>query len=89
MHMKQKVFLIVMVLVLGSAILQAQDSYRRFSFAVSLQPHVNWIHADESSLSNGPVRLGIEEGLRLDYKFERFFALSAGLNLNTVHSMKQ
>jgi len=80
--MKTKVFLTAIILVFSPVLLHAQHSDRRVSFAISLQPHMNWIHADESYLSNGPVRLGIEGGLRLDYKFERFCALSFGVNLN-------
>jgi len=80
--MKTKVFLSAIILVFSPALLHAQHSDRRVSFAVNLQPHVNWIHGDESFLNSGPVRLGIEGGLRLDYKFERFYALSFGVNLN-------
>ena len=80
--MKTKVFLAAITLFFGSTLLHAQHSDRRVSFAFSLQPHLNWIHADEAFLSKGPVRLGIEGGLRMDYKFERFYALSFGVNLN-------
>jgi len=80
--MKTKVFLAAIILLFGSTLLHAQHSDRRVSFAFSLQPHLNWIHADESFLGQGPVRLGTEGGLRMDYKFERFYALSFGLNLN-------
>jgi hypothetical protein len=80
--MKTKVFLVAMALILGSTVLHARDYGRRVSFGLSLQPHVNWIRADESTLSRGPVRLGISGGLRMDYKFERFYALCLGLNLN-------
>lgn len=79
--MKTKVFLTI-ALIFGSALLNAQQSDKRVSFAISVQPHVNWIHSDETYLSQGPVRLGIQGGLRLDYKFERFCALSFGVNLN-------
>lgn len=81
--MKTKVFLAAAVLILCPILLHAQRSGgRRVNFAISLQPHVNWMHADESTLANGPIRLGMEGGLRLDYRFERFFALSSGVNLN-------
>jgi hypothetical protein len=80
--MKTKIFLAAITLLFGVTVLNAQHSGRRVNFAISLQPHVNWIHADESSLGPGPVRLGIEGGLRMDYKFDRFYALSFGLNLN-------
>lgn len=80
--MKTKIFLAAITLLFGSTLLPAQHSFRRVNFAISLQPHLNWIHADESFLGKGPVRLGIEGGLRMDYKFERFYALSFGVNLN-------
>jgi hypothetical protein len=80
--MKTKVFLTAITLFFGSTMLFAQQSYQRVYLAVNIEPHVNWIHADESFLSKGPVRMGIEGGLRLDYRFERFCALSFGVNLN-------
>jgi len=80
--MKTKVFLTAIAFIIGSAFLHAQHSPRRVSFAINLQPHLSWIHADESFIGKGPVRLGIEGGLRLDYKFQRFFGLSFGVNLN-------
>ncbi len=80
--MKTKVFLTAIALVFGSTLLNAQHSYRRVNFSITLQPHIGWFHADESYLSKGPIRLGIEGGLRMDYKFERFYALSFGVNLN-------
>jgi hypothetical protein len=82
MDMKTKVFLTAMILVFGSLALSAQPSRHRVSLALSLQPHLNWIHADESSLEQGPVKLGMEGGLRLDYAFERYFAASLGVNLD-------
>ncbi|MCX6223578.1 MAG: porin family protein [Bacteroidia bacterium] len=80
--MKTKVFLTAIIFFFGANLLQAQPVDRRISFAINLQPHFNWIHADESQLSNGPVRLGIEGGLRLDYRIEKWYALSFGVNLN-------
>lgn len=79
--MRTNIFLIAMLL-LGSSSLNAQKADKRMSFAVNVQPHVNWIHADEVNLSKGPVRIGLEGGLRLDYRFERFFAFSFGATLN-------
>jgi len=80
--MKTKFFLTVVTLLFGSVLLYAQHPTRRVNFAITLQPNVNWIHADELHLSTGPVRMGFEGGLRVDYKFERFYALSFGVNLN-------
>jgi hypothetical protein len=40
------------------------------------------MHSDESTLGNGPIRLGLEGGLRLDYRFEKAFAFSFGISLN-------
>lgn len=80
--MKTKAILAVLVLITGATLAQAQRNDRRVSFTINLQPHVNWIHADESFLSEGPTRMGMEGGLRLDYKFERFYAVSFGVNLN-------
>jgi opacity protein-like surface antigen len=77
-----KVFLTAMAVVFCSTVLFAQHAARKVSFGINLQPHVNWIRGDESFIGKGPVRLGIEGGLRLDYKFERFFALSFGVGLN-------
>ena len=71
-----------MILVFIPASLRAQHPQRRVSFTFSLQPQLNWIHADEPSLEKGPVRLGFQFGLRADYKFERFFAFSCGVNLD-------
>ncbi len=80
--MKTKIFLTAIAFLLGFSGMYAQRSERRLSFGINLQPHVNWMHADETSLSNGAVRLGMEGGLRIDYKFERFYAFSVGVNLN-------
>jgi opacity protein-like surface antigen len=79
--MKTKVFLAAIILIFGSAVLHAQSSDRRVHFTISFQPDVNWMHADESTRANGPIRLGMEGGLRLDYNFERFYALSFGVGL--------
>lgn len=80
--MKTKVFLAAIALVFSSAAIQAQHSNRRIFFGFSVQPHANWMHADESYAANGPLRLGMEGGLRMDYQFQRFFAFSLGVNLN-------
>ena len=82
MQMKTKVILAAIILFTGFVSLQAQKSYRRVSFGFGLQPHVSWFHADEAALSKGPVRLGIEGGLRLDFALQRLIALSVGVNLN-------
>lgn len=79
--MKTKVFLVALVLGFGSTFVNAQYHDRRVNFAISLGPQVNWIHADEPHLSTGPIRMGIGAGLRLDYKLQRFYALSFGVNL--------
>lgn len=80
--MKTKAFLLAITLIFSTALLHAQHSGRKVSFGINLQPHVSWIHADEPSLGTGPVRLGIQGGLRLDYQFQRLFAFSFGVNLN-------
>lgn len=81
-RMKTKVFLTVMAVVFGSTLLKAQYSDREVSFAVNLQSHVSWMHGDEASISKGPIRLGMGGGLSLDYRLERFYALSFGISLN-------
>lgn len=80
--MKTKVFLLVVFLVAGSNLLFSQYSNRRLSFGVTAQPAICWIHADESTLTTGPVRLGFDGGFRIDYKFEKFYALSIGASFN-------
>ena len=69
-------------LVLATTMAGAQDHERRLNFAINLEPHLNWIHPDETHLETGAFRLGIGSGLRVDYRFERFYALSVGLNWN-------
>lgn len=80
--MKTKVFLIGWIMVLLPTLANAQFKERKIRFAIAVQPHVNWIHADEPELEEGPVRLGIGGGWRVDYRFEKHFALSAGMNWN-------
>jgi hypothetical protein len=80
--MKTKAFLPAIFSFFFCTLLYSQPVNRRISLAINFQPHVNWIHADESSLGSGPVRLGIEAGLRLDYRIEKWYALSFGVSLN-------
>lgn len=80
--MKTKAFLTVIALLACTAVLNGQYAGRRVSYAISLQPHISWMHADELFTEKGPIRMGIESGLRVDYRFQRSFAFSFGLNLN-------
>jgi hypothetical protein len=80
--MKTKVFLLAWILVFSITYGKAQDQERRVKLAISVEPHFNWMHADENSLSAGAGRLGINGGLRVDYRFEKFYALSFGVNWN-------
>lgn len=74
--------LIACILIFSSSLVNAQYHGRKFSVAVGFEPHLNWIHADESRLAAGPVRAGISGGIRLDYRFQRSFAFSTGINWN-------
>ncbi len=80
--MKTKLFLLAWILVFSCTAVNSQDRERRLKLAMSIEPHFNWIHADENFLSGGAGRLGINGGLRVDYRFERFYALSMGANWN-------
>jgi hypothetical protein len=80
--MNTKLFLIGIVLIFSSSLGYARSSDRKVSVAIHLQPHTSWIHGDESFIGKAPVRLGVEGGLRLDYRFDRLFAFSIGATLN-------
>lgn len=80
--MKTKVFLIGWIALMLPALASAQFKERKVRFAIGIQPHVNWIHADEMELQEGPVRLGIGAGCRVDYRFEKHYAFSVGLDWN-------
>jgi hypothetical protein len=80
--MKTKVFLIALVLVFCVTTVKSQYREHRLNFIVNVEPHVNWFHPDEDHLVNGPIRLGFTGGLRFDYRFQKFYALSFGANWN-------
>ncbi len=80
--MKTKAFLILWVLVFSFSMVDAQFQDRRLRFAVSVEPHFNWFHLADLNTDKGPGRLGINGGVRLDYKFEKFCAFSFGVNWN-------
>jgi hypothetical protein len=82
--MKTRSFVIILALLTGATVAQAQHKERRVSVAAVIEPHLNWMHADEARLANGPVRAGFGAGLRLDYRFAKYYAFSAGANWNVT-----
>jgi len=65
-----------------SVTLRAQQPDRLVRFMIQAEPHVNWMHADENHLSDGPERIGIGAGFRMDFQFEKYGAFSFGLGVN-------
>lgn len=80
--MKTKIFLPAIFFLFCSAVVIGQNKDRRVWVALNVQPKVNWFHPNETHLKNGPVRMGFEGGLRLDYRIEKWYSLSFGLNLS-------
>ncbi|MFA6129196.1 MAG: outer membrane beta-barrel protein [Bacteroidales bacterium] len=80
--MKTKIFVLALGLIFNFSLLHSQHSIPKVNLAIHLQPHINWIHGDESFIGEAPVRMGIEGGLRLDFRAQRFYAWSLGVNLN-------
>jgi len=78
--MKTKIFLIALVLLFGYSTVMAKYRDRRVNLVVHVEPGLNWFHADEAHLKKGPLRMGISEGLKLDIRFEKFYAFSLGVN---------
>lgn len=62
----------------------AQQNERRVRFSVLSEPHLNWLYSDVQKVVNGPLRLGIGGGLRLDYFFQSHYAFSVGVNMNVT-----
>ena len=62
--------------------LNALPRERKVRFSIGTEPHLNWIKPVDNHLEQGPVRLAISGGIRVDYHFMKPFAFSFGANWN-------
>jgi hypothetical protein len=79
---KTGIFAVWVAFFLVSGSLPAQVDQRPVSLLVHVNPNGTWTGFDETHLDKGRFRMGIAAGLRLDYNFEKYYALSLGVQIN-------
>lgn len=79
---KTRILAISFAALLIPAAILAQGDPRPVSLMVHVDPHGNWLGFDEDHLEKGPFRMGIGGGLRMEYNFEKYYAISFGVEIN-------
>lgn len=75
---KAKTFFMFLILISGSATLNAQQ---KISFGIHADPSVNWFSSDISQMKNDGARAGFNFGLTYNKYFTPNYSLSTGITL--------
>lgn len=75
----KKLVLLIIVLWLGIAGLQAQNKY---SFGFEAAPHISWASSNTNKVENNGTAFGIKYGLRGDKFFGDNYAITSGLMIS-------
>ncbi len=80
--MKRNILLICLLFAGGLVMSQERNSPIKFSLIGS--PHMSWLKSDVVNNEKGPLYFGYYAGLEFDYFFEKNYALSTGINLEST-----
>ncbi len=77
--MKRKIMVFVLILTGGYAL--GQDQFKAIKFSLVGSPHLSWLKSDVKENETGPVFLGYNAGVELDYFFEKNYGFSTGVSI--------
>jgi len=80
--MNSRKYMFLLFFLIPAISLPAQPNEKPLRLMIQAEPHLNWFHAGQDHLTGDTVRPGIGLGMRLDYHYEKWGALSFGVNWN-------